>query len=74
MIPPPYKKKKYYRGGTNDKTRDSHTRETCVSRSDNYSCERNLDEENKNEEDEKYIDPPSIKTDKIDSKWHEEIR
>ena len=48
LTPPPYKNKKYYKGVTNDKTRDSHTRETSVSRSDNYSCARNLNEENKN--------------------------
>ena len=30
-------------GGTNDKTRDSHTRETSVSRSYNDSIARNLD-------------------------------
>ena len=60
MTPPPYKNKKDYKGGTNDKTRDSHTRETSVSWSDNDSCARNLDEENKKEEDEEYIEPPSI--------------
>ena len=52
LTPPPYKNRKYYKGGTNDKTRDSHTPETSVSRSDNDSSARNLDEENKNEEDE----------------------
>ena len=45
-----------------------------ILRSDNDSFSRNLDEERKNEEDEKYIDPPSIKKDKIDSQSHEEIR
>ena len=45
-----------------------------ILRSDNDSFSRNLDEERKNEEDEKYIDPPSIKNDKIDSQSHEEIR
>ena len=59
------------KGTTNDKTHDSHTRETSVSRSDNDSCARNLDEENKNKEDEKYIDPLSIKKYKIDSQSHE---
>ena len=43
------------------------------SRSDNDSCERNLDKENKNEENEEYIDPQSIKKDNIDSQSHEEI-
>ena len=55
LTPPPYKNNKDYKGGTNDKTRDSHTSETSVSRSDNDSCAINLDEEHKNEEDEEYI-------------------
>ena len=42
--------------------------------SDTDSCARNLDEEQKNEEDEDYIDPPSKKKDKIDSQLHDEIR
>ena len=52
LTPPPYKNKKDYKGGTNDKTRDSHTCETSDSRSDNDGCAINLDEEYKNEEDE----------------------
>ena len=52
MTPTPYKNNKDYIGVTNDKTRDSHTRETSVSRSHNDSCAINLDEEHKNEEDE----------------------
>ena len=47
LTPPPYKNKQDYKGGTNDKTRDSHTRETSVSRSDDDSLSRNLDAENK---------------------------
>ena len=74
MNPPPYKNKKYHKGGTNDKTRDSHTLEKSISRSDNDSCARNLYEEHKNEEDEECIDHPSIKNDRIDSQSHEEIR
>ena len=74
MTLPQYKNKQNYKGGTNDKTRDSHTRETSVSQSNNDSCARNLDEEHKNEEYEEYIDPPSIKKYKIDSQSHEEIR
>ena len=74
MTPPPYKNKKDYKGGTDDRTRDSHTFETSVSRSNNYSCARNLGEENKNKEYEEYIDPQSIKKDKTDSQSHEEIR
>ena len=31
LTPPPYKNKQDYKGGTNDKTRDSHTRGTSVS-------------------------------------------
>ena len=74
LTPPPYKNKKDYKGGTNDKIRDSHTHETSVSRSVNDSFARNLDEEKKNDEDEEYIDPPSIKKYKIDSQSHEENR
>ena len=59
--PPPYKNNQEYKGGTNDETRDFHTRETSVSRTNNDSCSRNLDAENKNEADEEYIDPPSKK-------------
>ena len=51
LTPPPYKNKKDYKGGTNDETRDSHTRETSDSPIDTDSCERNLDEEHKNKED-----------------------
>ena len=61
LTPPPYKNKKYYKGGKNYKTRDSHTCETSDSQSDDDSCARNLDEEHKNEEDDDYIDPPSKK-------------
>ena len=61
MNPPPYANKKDYKGGTNDKTRDSQTCETGDSRSDTDSCARNLDEEHKNEEDDDYIEPPSKK-------------
>ena len=74
LNPPPYANKKDYKGGTNDKTRDSHTHKTSGSPSDNDSCEINLDEEHKNKEYEEYIDPPSIKKYNIDSQSHEEIR
>ena len=74
MTPPPYKNKQYYKGGTNYKTRDSHTRETIVYLSDDDSLARNLDAENKNKEDDEYNDHPSIKKDKIDSQSHEKIR
>ena len=53
--------KQDYAGGTNDKTCDSQTRETGDSQSETDSCERNIDEEHKNEEDDDYIDPPSKK-------------
>ena len=59
LTPPPYTNKQYYKGGKNYKTRDYHTRKTSDSPSDPDSCEKNLDEENKNEEDDDYIDPPS---------------
>ena len=48
---PTYANKKDNKGGTNDKTRDFHTRETSDSPSDNDICPRNLDEEHKNKED-----------------------
>ena len=51
LTSPPYKNKQDYKGGTNDKTRDSHTHETSVSLSDGDSLARNLDAENKNKED-----------------------
>ena len=74
LTPPPYKNKQYYKGSTNYKTNDSHTCETGVSRSDDASLERNLDAENKNTEDDEYIDHPSIKNDRIDSQSHEKVR
>ena len=40
LTPPPYTNKKYYKGGTHDKTS-----ETSDSRCDTDSCARNLDEE-----------------------------
>ena len=65
LTPPPYKNKQDYKGGTNDKTHYSHTRETGVSRSDDDSLARNLDTENKNTEDDEYIDHLSIKMIKL---------
>ena len=38
------------------------------------SCVINIDEEHKNEEVDDYIEPPSKKRDKLDSKLQEEIR
>ena len=40
---PPYTNKQDYKGGTNDKTRDSLTRETGDYQSETDSCSRNLD-------------------------------
>ena len=74
LTPPPYTNKKDYKVCTNDKTRDSHTRENSYSPSDTDSCARKLDGEHKNKEDEDYIDPTSEKKDKIDYQSHEEIR
>ena len=74
MTTPPYKNKQYYKGVTNDKTHDSHTHKTGVSRSDDDSLARNLDAENKNTEDDEYNYHPSIKKYKIDSQSHEKIR
>ena len=48
LTPPPYKNKHDYKGGTNDKTHNSHTCETSVSWSNDDSLARNLDVENKN--------------------------
>ena len=45
LTPPPYKNKRDYKGGTNDKKNDSHTPDSGVSRSDDASVTRNLDEE-----------------------------
>ena len=69
LTPPPYENKKDYKDGTNDKTRDSHTREISDSPSDT-DIARNLYEEYKNKEGEDYIDPPSKKKDKIYSQSH----
>ena len=78
MTPPPYKNKRDYKGGTNDKTNDktndSHTHDSGVSKSNDASVARNLDAENKNAEDDEYIDHPSIKNDRVDSQSHEKIR
>ena len=61
LAPPPNTNKQDCAGGTNDKTRDYQTRETVDSRSETDSCAINLDKEHKNEEDDDYIDPPSLK-------------
>ena len=61
LTPPPYKNKRDYKGGTNDKTHDSHTHEYGVSRSNDDSVSRNLYAENNNAEDDEYIDHTSIK-------------
>ena len=57
---PPYKNKQDYKGGTNDKTHDSHTHETGVYSIDDSSLARNLGAENKNTEDDEYIEHQSI--------------
>ena len=61
LTPPPNTNKQDYAGGTNDKTRDSQTRESEDSWSYTDDCARNLDEEHKNEDDDDYIDPPYLK-------------
>ena len=43
LTPPTYTNKKDDKGSKNDKTRDSHTRETSDSTSNTDSCARNLD-------------------------------
>ena len=52
LTPPPYKNKQDYKVGTNDKTNDSHTPDSDVSRNDDASVKINLDGENNNAEDE----------------------
>ena len=74
LTPPPYKSKWDYKGGTNDNTHDSHTHDSGVSRRDDASVARNLYAENKNAEDDEYIDHPSIKNYRINSQSHENIR
>ena len=49
LIPPPYKNKHEYVGGTNEKACDSHTRESGDYPIDTYGCARNIDDEYKNE-------------------------
>ena len=61
FTPPPYKNKRDYKGGSNDKTNDSRTPDSGVSISDDDSVKRNLDEENKNAKYDEYIDHPPIK-------------
>ena len=71
LTPPTYKNNQDYKGDTNDKTHDYHTHESGFSRIDDASLARNLDAENKNAEDDEYIDHPSIKNYRIDSQSHE---
>ena len=51
LTPPPYKNRQDYKGGTNDKTHDSHTHDSGVSISDDASVARKIEAENKNAED-----------------------
>ena len=74
LTPPPYNNKQDYKGGTHDKTIDSHTPDYDVSRNADASVKINLDEENKNAEDDEYFDHPPIKNDKINSQSHKNIR
>ena len=61
LIPPPNTNKQDYAGCTNDKIRDSQTRESGDSRSETDGCAKNIYEEHKNEDVEDYIDPLSKK-------------
>ena len=61
LTPPPYTNKHEYDGVTNEKTRDSQTRESEDYPSDTDGCARNIYDEHKNKEDDDYIDPPSKK-------------
>ena len=67
-MPPPFKNKVEYRGDTNDKTRESDDNPSGT-----YGCVRNLDYEHKNEEYDKYIEPPSGENYRIKSKISEGI-
>ena len=73
MTPLPYKNRKDFKGGTNDKTHDSHTHETIFLGAIMIVVQETRIK-GKNEEDKEYIEPPSIKNDKIDSQSHEVIR
>ena len=74
VTPPTNTNKQDYAGSKNDKTRDSQTRESGDSRSETDGSARNLDEGHKNEEDDYYIDPTSLKKDKTVLKLQEGIR
>ena len=74
MTLPTYTNKQDYKGGTNDKTRDSHTRETSDSPSNTDICARNLSDKHKKGEDDNYIEPPSKRKENIDSQLREENR
>ena len=67
LTSPPYNNKQDYKGVTQDKTIHSHTPYSDVSRHDDASLKINLNQENKNAEDDEYIDDPQIKNDKINS-------
>ena len=71
LTPPPYKNNRDYKGGTNDKTHDSHTHDSGVSRIDDASVARKIYAKSNNAEYDEYIDHPSIKNDRIDSQSHE---
>ena len=73
LTPPTYTNNHEYVGGTNEKTRDSQTRESDDYPSDTDGCARNLDDGNWNEEDENYIDPPFKKKYIIESKSEEDV-
>ena len=73
LTPSSYTNKYEYVGGTNEKTRDSQTREYDDSPSDTDGCARNLDDEHKNEEDDDYIDPSSFLNDIIEYKLEEDF-
>ena len=64
LTPRPYNSNQDYKGGTQDKTIYSHTPDSDVSRHDDTSLKRSLDEENKNAADDEYIDDPPIKYDR----------
>ena len=71
--PPPYNKKRHYKGDTLEKTLDSRTHDSDVKKNDDR-LKINLQKEIKNSEDDEYIDNPPLQNFNINSQAHENIR
>ena len=74
FTPPPYNNNKNYKCDTQYKKLDSHTPDSDAFRKDYAGLKINLDKEIKNAEDDEYIDDPPLKTFKINSRSHKNIR